>query len=837
MLRLLRRRRNVQHVLGFLQTGPPFAECINNPSLFPPSPYVHPEQHVGDGHVSGSLVDATYTHPVFPLRSPGMRSYGMLCSFNHQQSHQINRRQHQRGAHTQGLYMHHTTGLTGDSSMAVTIGLFHALQSSRPRLGFFTPIEVPFSSNAPSRFQIIKHVFKLQDSDESMRGVTHTHAFELIERNKMDELLEEVLKAYEAFKAKHDFILVEGASLKRAGDDSTVLNAKIAATLGLPVLMVTDARKASNVGERRIVRWDKLEWERDIALSTQLTASVMKRNFVEVLGSVVHRLPETKRGESLLNEHFQELKIPYFGAMPEDSILKCIKVDDIVSALGADILYGTHGALAKAKESSNFVSAMQQLSDVLAHIKSLKDAGQSIVVIADAARSDILLGLIAVHQSDLYPNLSAIVVAGGSTLRPEVEILIKEHRVEKLPPIIQCPDSCFETAATLADLEGQLLPDSTQKIEHSKVLFDKHVDIDYINKLLAQDRVVPIHPKVFQNDIFTKAKKSMQHIVLPEGDEPRTVQAAGILLRHGVCKLTMLGEVKKIKELATELQVDLSRAQLVEPSQSDHLSEYASYLYEARKHKGMTHDEAQRKVSSDVNYFGTCMVASGDADGMVSGAVHTTADTVRPALQLIKTEPGLKIASSVFFMCLQGKVLVFGDCAINADPTSEELSLIAIASANTAAAFGVEPRVALLSYATGDSNSGPLVQKVADAVVLARKKKPDLLIDGPLQYDAAVNPETAKIKLKGKTSPVAGKATVFIFPDLNTGNTTYKAVQQSTGALAMGPVIQGLRKPVNDLSRGCTVHDIVSTVAITAVQAASVKQKKSSGQVETKAGA
>ncbi|KAI5062678.1 hypothetical protein GOP47_0023217 [Adiantum capillus-veneris] len=644
-------------------------------------------------------------------------------------------------------------------------------------------------------------------------------------------------RAYEAYKAKHDFIVVEGASLKRAGDDATVLNAKIAATLGLPVLMVTDARKAANVGERRIVRWDKLEWEQDIALSTQLTASVMKRNFVEVLGSVIHRLPDSKRGETLLSEHFEELKIPYFGGIPEDSILKRVKVDDIVSALGADILYGTHGAIAKAKESSNFISVVQQLSDALAHIKILKDAKESIVVITDAARPDILLGLIAVHQSDLYPDLSAIIVAGGSTLQPEVEILIKEHRAETLPPIIHCPDSCFETAATLADLEGQLLPDSTKKIEHSKVLFDTHIDKDYINELLAQDRVVPIHPKVFQNNIFTKAKKFMQHIVLPEGDEPRTVQAAGILLRHGVCKLTMLGERKKIEELAKEYKVDLSRARLVEPSQSENLLKYSQYLYEARKHKGMTHDEAQRKVSSDVNYFGTCMVASGDADGMVSGAVHTTADTVRPALQLIKTEPGLKIASSVFFMCLQGKVLVFGDCAINADPTSEELSLIAIASANTAAAFGVEPRVALLSYATGDSNSGPLVQKVTDAAVIAKKKKPDLIIDGPLQYDAAVNPETAKIKLKGKSSPVAGKATVLIFPDLNTGNMTYKAVQQSTGALAMGPVIQGLRKPVNDLSRGCTVHDIVSTVAITAVQAASVKQRKASGQVGANAGA
>lgn len=284
-----------------------------------------------------------------------------------------------------------------------------------------------------------------------------------------------------------------------------------------------------------------------------------------------------------------------------------------------------------------------------------------------------------------------------------------------------------------------------------------------------------------------------------------------------------------MEDLAKEFQVDLSHAQLIVPSQSELLEKYAQNLYEARKHKGMTYDEALKSVSQDVNYFGTCMVAAGDADGMVSGATHTTANTVRPALQLIKTEPGLKLASSVFFMCLQGKVLVFGDCAINQDPTSEELAEIAIASAKTAADFGIEPRVALLSYATGDSNQGPIIQKVADAATIAKKRQPGLLIEGPLQYDAAVSPETAKIKLKGKMSSVAGKATVLIFPDLNTGNITYKAVQQSTGAIAMGPVIQGLRMPVNDLSRGCTVDDIICTVAITAVQAAACKQKKTLG--------
>ncbi|KAH7424118.1 hypothetical protein KP509_12G090800 [Ceratopteris richardii] len=826
MLRLLQRRRAVRRLSTFWHCGSPSTGILCGIILSETPLRAQKEHHIGARHA--------HTASRIFLGGLGVQR---LSALENQPLRWAYQTQHRRYAHAEGIYVHHTTGHTGHCSLSVTIGLFHALRDTHPNLGFFTPIEDAPPPNSPSRFQIMKQIFNLEDKDTSMHGVTHVRAFELIEHNNMDELLEEVLKAYEACKAKHDFVVVEGASLKRAGDDSTVLNAKVASTLGLPVLMVTDAVESAGVGKKKIVRWDRLEWESDIALTCQLTASVMKRNFVDVLGSVIYQLPDTKRGQTLLKKYFEELDIPYLGAIPDDSILKCIKVDDIISVLGADILYGTHGAIANAKESSIFITGIPQLSDFLEYAKGLKDAGKSIVVVTDASRPDILLGLIALNQSDTYPSLSAVVVAGRSMLSPEVEILIKEQRAEELPPIIYCQGSCFETAATLAQLEGQLLPDSVEKIEHSKVLFEKHVDKDLLLTLLTQERVIPIHPKVFQHRIFVKARSSMQHIVLPEGDEPRTVRAASILLRNGVCKLTMLGDVKKIEDLARELQVDLAGAQLVDPSDSEYLSKYSKYLYEARKHKGMSHDEAQKKVSSDVNYFGTCMVACGDADGMVSGAVHTTADTVRPALQLIKTEPGLKIASSVFLMCLQGKVLVFGDCAINTNPTTEELAQIAIASANTAVAFGIQPRVALLSYATDNSNSGPLVDKIADAVALVRERKPDLIVEGPLQYDAAVNAEIAKIKLKGKATPVAGRANVLIFPDLNTGNITYKAVQQSTDALAMGPIIQGLNKPINDLSRGCTVHDIVSTVAITAVQAAAVKQKKISGKSAMMAGA
>lgn len=352
-----------------------------------------------------------------------------------------------------------------------------------------------------------------------MRGITQARAIQLVQLDRTDDLIEEVYKAYEAYKLDHDFIVVEGTSLEKAGDDAALLNARIASTLGLPVLMVTNARKVAGVGERRIVRWDQLEWERDIALSAKMSASVLKQNFIDVLGSIVLRLPITKRGETMLHKHFQEAKIPYLGAIPEDSILNSVKVDDLVAALGADVLYGTHAAVASSIESSEFVTATPQLSDVLSHLKSLKEVSESVVVITDTGRPDILMGLIDLHQSRSYPNVSAILIAGGKQLQPEVEQLIKERQSEKLPPILLSPESSFQTAATVADLEGHIHPDSVAKINHAEDLFNQYIKVDHIKQALAQERTVPIHPKVFQYNIFSRAKQCMQTIVLPE-DNP-----------------------------------------------------------------------------------------------------------------------------------------------------------------------------------------------------------------------------------------------------------------------------------------------------------------------------
>ncbi|XP_024530181.1 uncharacterized protein LOC9660299 isoform X2 [Selaginella moellendorffii] len=364
------------------------------------------------------------------------------------------------------------------------------------------------------------------------------------------------------------------------------------------------------------------------------------------------------------------------------------------------------------------------------------------------------------------------------------------------------------------------------------VAFADNIEIEALKRNMPEENAAPVSPLLFRNSLFSRAKENNQVILLPEGDEPRTVQAAGFILQHGLCSLILLGEREKLLEAAKVYNVDLRSAIIKDPSDPQELEKYATVYYQTRKHKGMTLEKAREILGNDPITLGTCMVSAGDADGMVCGAVHTTANTVRPALQIIKTDPATPIVSSVMFICLEDAVVAYADVAINASPSADELATIAIASADTVTAFGLEPRVALLSYATGDSNAGPLVQKVADAASIARSRRPDLLLEGPFQYDAAVNAAAAKIKLKGKNSEVAGKANVFIFPDLNSSNIACKVVQQHTGATVIGPILQGLRKPVNDLSRGCTVKDIIATIATTAIQAAAEKKKSKAVAVE-----
>jgi len=437
------------------------------------------------------------------------------------------------------------------------------------------------------------------------------------------------------------------------------------------------------------------------------------------------------------------------------------------------------------------------------------------VVITPSDRSDVVLGVLMAHASQNFPSLAGLFLNGGFEVPAQVERLV--DGLELRLPVVTTSGDTYTTATRLAAAQGRLSKESPRKVGAAMALFDEHVDGDELLRRLDVTPSDVVTPLMFEHALVERARGQRRRIVLPEGEEERILQAAESLLLRGVADLTLLGSASTVRARADHLGLDISAARIVDPYDDEMRERFALEYARLRAHKSMTVDAA-RDVVVDVSYFGTMMVLLGLADGMVSGAAHTTAHTIRPAFEVIRTAPGVSVVSSVFFMCLRDRVLVYGDCAVIPDPTAEQLADIAISSAATATRFGVEPRVAMLSYSTGESGVGAEVDKVRTATALVRERRPDLSVDGPIQYDAAVDASVARTKLPG--SEVAGRATVFVFPDLNTGNNTYKAVQRSAGAVAIGPVLQGLSRPVNDLSRGATVRDIVNTVAITAIQAA-----------------
>jgi phosphate acetyltransferase len=422
---------------------------------------------------------------------------------------------------------------------------------------------------------------------------------------------------------------------------------------------------------------------------------------------------------------------------------------------------------------------------------------------------------LAAESSDNYPRIAGLILTGNQEPAPQVHKLLQGVKPMRLPILYSSHDT-FTTALKVNNVEGRILPSDERKIAVALGMMESYVNMHQLRDLIAQNHAQRVTPLMFEYELIQRAKSQIKHIVLPEGDDERILRAAEILSLRNVVKLSILGDEEQVRAKAAHLGLKLRNIEIINPSTSPLRREFAETYTELRKHKCMTL-KAACDIMTDVSYFGTMMVQLGYADGMVSGAAHTTQHTIRPAFEIIKTKPGCNLVSSVFFMCLEDKVLVYGDCAVNPNPSAEELADIAVTSSDTARMFGVEPRTALLSYSSGESGKGTDVERVRAATKIAQSRRPDLKIDGPIQYDAAV--DTAVGRSKMPNSEVAGKATVLIFPDLNTGNNTYKAVQRSANAVAVGPVLQGLNKPVNDLSRGCTVADIVNTVVITAIQA------------------
>jgi phosphate acetyltransferase len=461
----------------------------------------------------------------------------------------------------------------------------------------------------------------------------------------------------------------------------------------------------------------------------------------------------------------------------------------------------------------DIVVAAMQIGNFLDYIE------KGSLVVTPGDRSDIIVSALASRLSAAYPDIAGILLTGG--IRPDRNVARLVEGWTGVPvPVLLGKEATFQTARRLYNMYGKIEPDNQKKIASALGVFEENVDTVEMRSRLNTRKSTKVTPQMFEYSLIEKAKAHRQHIVLPEGSDERILRAADILVRRGVVDLTILGDIPTIQSKISQMGLNLESVQLIDPSKSPDLEEYIETFHELRKSKGVSRELAC-DCMMDPTYFGTMMVYLGKADGMVSGAINTTAHTIRPALQIIKTKPGISIVSSVFFMCLKDRVLVFGDCAVNPNPNPQQLAEIAINSAETARVFGIEPRVAMLSYSTGDSGAGSDVDLVIEATRIARERAPELLIEGPIQYDAAIDPEVAQKKLPD--SPVAGRATVFIFPDLNTGNNTYKAVQRAANAVAIGPVLQGLKKPVNDLSRGCLVPDIVNTVAITAIQAQAEK--------------
>ena len=695
------------------------------------------------------------------------------------------------------LYITSTEARSGKSTIA--LGIMEMLLMKIESVGFFRPI-IPGLKDRDDDIILISAHFDLNIPYDQMYGFTLTEASNLISQDKKAEFFEGIIKKYNHLRETCHFVLCEGtdfASYMAAFEFD--INAEISRNLSCPVLLVANARGETT---DQIVRSIELTLESLIGKGCHTIATIINRIDGNNEKDVITSLKE--RG---LTREQLVYTIPF-----EESLGKPT-VGEIAKFLGAEVLYGKAQL---GRHVYSFTVAAMQLQNLLTRI----EYGSLIITPGD--RVDVIVACLAAVSSMSMENISGILLTGG--LKPEKAIWELVKGFPSMVPILSVKENTFPTATNVNRIHSKISPKDRRKITRVLAVIEKNIDAEQLAEKVITTRTTIVTPKMFEYELLKRARSNKQHIVLPEGEEERILRAAGVLLSREAVDITLLGDEEVIRGKIAQLGLRVIPADIIDPPKSVFFDEYAKAYYELRKHKGISQDYA-RDAMNDLNYFGTMMVYKGRADGMVSGSVQSTASTIRPALKIIKTRPGFSIVSSVFLMCLRDRVLVYGDCAVNADPNANQLAEIALSSAQTARTFGIDPVVAMLSYSTGESGKGADVDKVREATRIAKEKAqesfPGLRIEGPIQYDAAIDPLVAKAKMP--ESDVAGQATTFIFPDLNTGNNTYKAVQRSAGAVAIGPVLQGLNRPVNDLSRGCTVTDIVNTVAITAIQAQSEK--------------
>jgi len=693
---------------------------------------------------------------------------------------------------SKAIYIATSEAESGKSMIA--LGLMSMLLGKTKKVAYFRPIIPNYPDNVmDNHIHTILNHFGLDQSYEESYALTGTEVIHKKANNLDGELIDIIIEKYKRLEAKYDFILVEGTDFLGEGVFIELdLNVLIAKNLGIPVIIVSNAKNKS---------------VEEAVSSIHLAFDSFDEKEVMVLAVVANKVPPDSM--SGLYDNLREVipqktmvyAIPYFGSLDNPTIR------ELADVLNAKVLFGENFL---NNQGGNFIVGAMQLRNFLRRLI------ENCLVITPGDRADIIMGALQAHLSANYPKISGIVLTGG--IVPEEPILKLIEGLTQVVPIILVEDGTFETANMIGSARSHIYADNKQRIYTSIESFDKYINVDELADKLVTFQPDGITPRMFQYNLVVRAKKNKKHIVLPEGNDERILRAAARLVAQDIVTLTILGDKNKVLQLAESVgvELDLSKINILNPVESPKFEDYVDTLYELRKKK-LLNREAAFDLMSDVSYFGTMMVYKGDADGMVSGAIHTTQHTIRPALQFVKTKPGVSVVSSVFFMCLEDRVSVFGDCAINPNPTAAELAEIAISSAESSIAFGIEPRVAMLSYSSGTSGQGEDVNRVREATEIVKQMRPDIKIEGPIQYDAAVDMEVGKSKLPN--SEVAGQATVLIFPDLNTGNNTYKAVQRETGAVAIGPMLQGLNKPVNDLSRGCTVDDVFNTVVITAIQA------------------
>ncbi|HUE31523.1 MAG TPA: phosphate acetyltransferase [Mycobacterium sp.] len=670
---------------------------------------------------------------------------------------------------------------TGKSTIA--LGLLNRLTATVAKVGVFRPI----TRLGEDRDYILELLLTHTTAGlpyEQCVGVTYQqlHA-------DSDAAIAAIVDAYHAMAQACDAVVIVGSDYTDVASPAELsVNARIAVNLGAPVLLAVRAKGHTVDEVVSVVEVCLAELAAQRAHTAAVVASRCEPAEMDAVAEALRSF------------------VPHSYVLPDEPLLSAPTVAELRKAVDGTLVSGD--AELVGREAMGVLVAGMTADHVLERLRD------GMAVITPGDRSDVVLAVASAHAAEGFPSLCCLILNGGFKLHPSISALVSGLRLRL--PIIATALGTYDTASAVASARGRVRATSQRKIDTAVELVNSHMDVADLLAQLAIPIPTLTTPQMFTHRLTLQARADRKHIVLPEGDDDRILKAAGRVLTRCVADLTILGDEAKIRLRSAELGVDLSEAKIIDPRDEELCNRFAGQYAQLRKAKGVTVEQAH-EIMHDVSYFGTMLVHNGLVDGMVSGAAHTTAHTVRPALEIIRTVTDVSTVSSIFLMCLPDRVLAYGDCAIVPDPTPEQLADIAISSARTAARFGIDPKVAMLSYSTGDSGSGADVDKVRTATELVRARDPQLLVEGPIQYDAAIEPSVAATKLRD--SPVAGHATVLIFPDLNTGNNTYKAVQRSAGAIAIGPVLQGLRKPVNDLSRGALVEDIVNTIAITAIQA------------------